>query len=120
MTPRSKLLRFFTFGIALAGIIGAYAVTHQRPAPRWAVYLIAAVVVAISARWFGLPLLRRPVTPNPEAGVNIGQTPPRTALPAPGSRRWARALYHNGVISIEELVSFCASHPVIPGDPDNE
>lgn len=39
-------------------------------------------------------------------------------IPRPGSRRWARALYHNKMLSLEELNSFCASHPEDFRDPD--
>lgn len=39
-------------------------------------------------------------------------------MPRPGSRRWARALYHNKMLSLEELNSFCASNPPDDRDPD--
>lgn len=39
-------------------------------------------------------------------------------VPRPGSRRWARALYHNQMITMEELDSFYYSHPEDLTDAD--
>lgn len=119
MTRNRKLATFTALGLALA-IITGYGVLHIPNVPTALLWPLAAAVVWAAARCVGLPLLRRPVTPNPEAPANVGPFDPQKVPPRFGSRRWARYLYHNGDISIEELVTFCASRPVIPNDPDNE
>ena len=39
-------------------------------------------------------------------------------VPRPGSRRWSRAQYHSGNISLDELCRFYAEHPHSLTDPD--
>ncbi len=39
-------------------------------------------------------------------------------VPRHGSRRWARANFHSGIISIEELNAFYVTHPEDLSDPD--
>ena len=39
-------------------------------------------------------------------------------VPRPGSRRWGRAQYFSGNISLEELCCFYAEHPYDLTDPD--
>jgi hypothetical protein len=41
-----------------------------------------------------------------------------TGMPRYESRRWARACYHSGYITLQELNDFYASHPEDLSDPD--
>ena|SRR5271166_3403273 len=120
MTRNRKLAQFIGLGLGLSIIVGSASLHAGLNPPWWALWLVGATIVGVSARWTGLTFTRRPVTPNPEAPANVGPFDPQKVPPQYGSRRWARAQYHSGIISIEELAVFCANHPVIPGDVDNE
>jgi hypothetical protein len=116
VTLKRKILQFASLGLALSIIVGYASYRAGIDPPWWLLWLFAAAIVGVSARWTGLTFVRRPVTPNPEHAPG----PDPNVPPRFGSRRWARAQYHSGIISIEELVTFCASHPPVPGDFDNE
>ena len=59
---------------------------------------LAALVVAVSWRVYG----RKPQPPKPAQPLGTPDKP---------NRRWARMMYANGLISMEELNAFYASHP---------
>jgi len=120
VTLKRKILQFASLGLALSIIVGYASYRAGIDPPWWLLWLFAAAIVGVSARWTGLTFVRRPVTTNPEAPANVGPFDLQKVPPRFGSRRWARAQYHSGVISIEELAIFCANHPVIPGDVDND
>ena len=115
MTKQAKLLRFVGFGLALA-IMAGYCLPESTPS--WFLWFVATAVVGVSWALSGLSILRWPVTRNPEDRPAWAALSPEKSVPRYGSRRCARALYHNGVISIEELATFCAQHPEDPADPD--
>jgi hypothetical protein len=113
-----RLLKFAAIGTASALGLGASARFVFHPAlPYWLDVVIATVVVAISARVCAVPLWTRPVTPNPEVNVWVPEADPATH-PRYNSRRWARAMYHNGIITIDELARFYVEHPEDMRDAD--
>jgi hypothetical protein len=78
--------------------------------------VVAAVVTA------GLIALRMrrsapPAAPLPKKPEFVPEAP-EGSVPRPGSRRWARALYYNQLIGMDELNAFYASHPEDFSDPD--
>jgi heme O synthase-like polyprenyltransferase len=87
----------FAGGTAMTIIIAA-AIDRHFPAALfyYPVRLCAGVlIVAIAWRLFG----RKPAPLKQLGGLD------------PNSRKWARAMYHNGLISLEELNSFYLTHP---------
>ena len=92
MKPRSNL-RFYAAGIALAVAAGATLLLRHGTLPQWALYLAALLLVAAAGKLY----FRKPIVP--------------TTRLDPNTRRYARAMYHNGYISMEELVQFYVSHP---------
>ena len=94
-------LSFLACGIA--GAIVAGATLPLARVPGWATAVLALLLVAVA--WLvAYPKLAKPaskpVDPN-DYGI----------APVYGTRRWARMMYANGVISMEELNRFYASHP---------
>jgi hypothetical protein len=111
----SNVGKFMGFGTAVAFIIGAAQYLGHRPLPVWATFVMAALIVAFSALVWGVDTVRRFKRPKPATGpVDPYSSPARY-----GSRRWSRAMYHNGIISMEELNKFYAGTPDNPADPDN-
>lgn len=91
-------LRFFIFGIAVAFMVGAALLLGNGwHLPGWGTYALAGLVVC-SAYLFR----RRRPTGQPAEDPNTLR---------PGSRRWARAMYHNGWIDIAELDAYYRNHP---------
>ena len=85
----NRTVKMLLFGNAL-GLVAAYAVGFSPAITHlWFRVAITSLVVAIAWRLF----YRKPP-------VKDQQT-----------RAWARAMYHNGFISIEELNQFYLTHP---------
>ena len=82
--------RAYIFGASLAVIMGC--ITWGLPIRHDMRWLLALAVSLIAWRLF-----RRKVAS--KRGVR------------PGTRKWARCLYHNGIISIGELNEFYLTHP---------
>lgn len=95
------LTRTFAFGAAL-GVIVAWFLARHAPtmldtfASR---VVIGALICAVAWRMF----FRTPRKPRP-APFQIPGVKPCT-------RRWARALYFNGIITIDELNRLCMLYP---------
>lgn len=93
----NRMTRTWLFASALAIVVGTLTL---RFAPGLfgygAVTLAASTIVAAACYLF----YRQPKKPT--ADPNAVQ---------PFTRKWARAMYHNGFISLEELVQFYAEHP---------
>lgn len=122
MKFQRKLGKFAAIGIALALIFGGGLRLAGLHPPEWLVIVLASGVVGVSAALTRMAPMFRHVTPNPDTAPpqppvwvkeSESNVPPRH-----GSRRWARALYHNGLISIEELATFYTGHPEDLRDPD--
>lgn len=89
--------KMLAFGNSLA-IIVASIIAIVRPAAlkaQWFQAGVAAIVVAVAWQLFG-----RESKPKQQPGQLV-----------PGTRRWARALYYNKLISMEELNRFYLTHP---------
>ncbi len=112
-TRKPKLFEFFLAGIALAFLVGAVLV-YRHTAVEMNRLLIAGVVITLLAYYVNSfkpapKKVDKPVwVPEAEAGT----------VPRHGSRRWARANFHSGIISIEELNAFYVTHPEDLSDPD--
>lgn len=105
----NRRVMFFFGGTGLAIITGALLyLGHVLMSDRF-LLLTALLIVAVTFAVWRFPVRVRPVTPNPERKPDDGQ-------PIVGTRRWARMLYHNGLISIEELSSFYDQTPEEPED----
>lgn len=115
MTPAA---RFYLFGNALALCVGTTIVHFHKPAPYWALLLIGLLIYSVSYQlWLSPPSTEptKPATAPPLAFIE--EADPAT-MPRYNSRRWARACYHNGIITLEELQAFYNSHPHSLSDPD--
>ncbi len=78
--------------------------------------IIAAVVVSGALVVYARA---RAVTPPPSTPAPaLVPESPEGSTPRFGSRRWARMLYHNGLIDLAELNAFYAQHPEKLNDPD--
>jgi len=110
--------KFIGFRLALSVLCGTIILTGKG-VPVWATFLLAAVIVAASALVWDVDTVVRRKPPAPAPKPAVEPVDPDKVIPRFGSRRFARAQYAAGLISIEELVSFCASHPIIPNDVDN-
>lgn len=120
LTYRSKLLKFVAEGVAIA--VPAGLLLRRYPQPEWVVIFVALAVVLASAALSGVPPIFRHVTPNPDTA------PPQRpvwvpeassdVMPRFGSRRWARLMFHNGIITIEELSGFYSQNPEDMADAD--
>ena len=112
LLPKSKVQRFFLYGLAIAAGYGVAMVVSSRPVPTLATLVIGAGIVALAAMLSGVDTVKRFKQPTwvPEAAEG--------SVPRYGSRRWARACFHNGIISLEELNQFCATHKEDLRDPD--
>lgn len=114
MTPQKpKLREFFYAGAVLAFLVGTVLVV--RHAALDTPHMIGAAIIITALAYFILvprPKLRAPKRPAwvPESEAS--------SIPRYGSRRWARANFHSGIISIEELNAFCASNHERLDDPD--
>ena len=110
--PRVKFTELVYASVALAFLVGAVLVFTQR-ALNVAHLSGAALVIMVLCYYILRPRkLRRAKKPAwvPEAEAGT--------VPRYGSRRWARANFHSGIISIEELNQFYISHPEDMSDPD--
>lgn len=121
-TYRSKLLKFIAYGIALAVTAGLSLRLFSPTQPEWLVVLGSIGIVALGAALSEMAPIFRHITPNPDDKANSGPTfvneaPPGT-VPRYGSRRWARMMYHNGLINIGELNEFYVRNPSDLRDPD--
>lgn len=103
------VFRFVASGTAVALVIGAAVLRWNITVPTWVLLAITTLVVVASAALWGVRPFRRPITPNPEAR-------PFSDQPRVGSRRWARAMFHNGLISIGELDDLYQRVPEDPAD----
>ncbi len=112
LLPKSKVARFFLYGLAVAAGFGAAMAVTGRPIPTAATFICGAGIVALAALLSGLDTVKRFKQPTwvPEAVEG--------SVPRYGSRRWARACFHNGIISLEELNQFYATHKEDLRDPD--
>ena len=82
----------FAFAIAVAVVLGfVLSHLHFGLLPILAKAVIVAVV-ALGISWYAFKLYHRP-------------------KPFEQTRRFARAMYYNGLISMEELQRFCDTHP---------
>jgi len=111
--------KFLGFGLALAVGVGAVIATGTG-VPVWETFVLASLVVGISAVVWDVDTVVRWKRPAPSPEPAVPPVDPDKVLPRFGSRRWARAQYKSGNISMEELVVFCASHHIVPGDVDND
>ncbi len=110
--PRVKFSELIYASVALAFLVGASLVfTHHALD---AEHMLGAALLIMALAYFILKPkpVRRLKTPVwvPEA--------PEGSIPRYASRRWARAIYHNGMCDIEELNAFMAAHPARDDDPD--
>ena len=102
----NSLPKFFATGVALATVIGAGILRYRIQAPYWMLLLITVFIVAFAGLVFYPQLAKRVFyrpTPNPDAAD--------LQTPRAGTRRWARMMYHNGLIDIEELNRYYENHP---------
>ena len=76
--------------------------------------LITSLIVVL-ASW--LRHVRKVQQLTPEKQTFVPEAP-TGSIPRPGSRRWARALYHNNIIDLEELNAFYVQHPEDFSDSD--
>ncbi len=112
-TRKPKLFEFFLTGIALAFLVGALLVYFHTSVEFHRLLVIGAILTLL-AYYVNLfkpapKKVEKPAwVPEAEAGT----------VPRHGSRRWARANFHSGIISIEELNQFYISHPEDMSDPD--
>lgn len=84
-----RLGKMLAFGVAL-GVVAAFIVgTSPALQHYWFRAAVAVIVTAIAWRLF----YRQPKAKDKQ------------------TRAWARAMYHNGLISIEELNNFYLTHP---------
>lgn len=122
ISHQSKLFKFLSVGLLLALGLGAGLLHYRIILPEWGVLLLTGGVLAVSAALSRMPPLFRTVTANPEDKANSGPVwvpeAPSNTIPRYNSRRWARALYHSNVITIEELSTFYDRHPLDERDPD--
>ena len=77
------------------------------------VFAAITLVVGYLLGSTGHPRENKPAEAKSDAPVPLG-----TGMPRYDSRRWARACFHNGFITIEELNAFYETHPWDPSDPD--
>ena len=98
--------KFYFTGIAFATVLGCGFLRYRVEVPYWFLLILAALVTVFCGIVF-LPRVAKPVkykpSPNPDAAD--------LQVPAIGTRRWARMMYHNGVITIEELNAYYETHP---------
>lgn len=94
------MTRVWIFAAAVAVILAAALCWHYPYAlDSFAVRLAwAALIVLVSWRLYG----RNQQPPKP---------PSKMGTPDRPTRAWARMMFHNGLISMEELNAFCANHP---------
>ena len=112
-TRKPKLFEFFLAGIALAFLVGAVLVFKQAAMSTSHMLGAALIITALSYYLNAFAPSSKKVkkaawVPEAEAGT----------IPRYGSRRWARANFHSGIISIEELNAFYVTHPEDLSDPD--
>lgn len=110
----AKATRFFAFGVAVALAIGCAGLLWHLMLPTWVTFVLAAGVVAMSALVWNLDTVKRFKQPEP---TWVPEADPAT-VPRYDSRRWARACFHNGYITMPELQQFYSSHPENVLDPD--
>lgn len=98
----TNLLRFFGFGVAVAIVVGAAPLlSHGDAWPRWVTPVLSGLIVVVS--WLVMwPKLPKPAPRAKDSG---------TGIPPVGTRRWARMMFHNGLISVEELNQFYVDNP---------
>jgi len=72
-----------------------------------AIGFAVAIVFALLSAGAGAYFLARMVETKLAPPPSPKPAPPNTAL----TRKWARTMFHNGLISIEELVAFYENHP---------
>lgn len=110
--PKSKVTRFFAFGVAVALAIGCAGLLWHFMLPTWVTFVVTAGVGAMSTLVWNLDTVKRFKQPVwvPEA--------PEGSVPRYDSRRWARACFHNGYITLPELQQFYSTHPEDQRDPD--
>ncbi len=112
-TRKPKLFEFFLAGIALAFLVGALLVYFHTSVEFHRLLIIGAVITALAYYLNSFAPSSKKVKKAawvPEADVST--------IPRYNSRRWARANFHSGIISIEELNQFYISHPEDMSDPD--
>jgi hypothetical protein len=85
--------------------VGATLLLRHVPTPGWFALAAALLITFTCWRVFGVRHSIVPPAPQPSE-VDDG-----TGMPRYGTRRWARMMYHNGVISMEELVRFYHDNP---------
>jgi|SRR5208282_1074362 len=116
------MLRFLGYGTALAILLGAVLLRVNAHPPEWAVVVTALVVTLGAGAVTRMPGVFRHVTANPNekpaTRAAFAEEAPSNTRPRYGSRRYARAMYHNGWITIEELSRFYDEHPEDLSDPD--
>ena len=123
MTPLlSKTVKFLGYGAALALLMGAVLYRVNAHPPEWAVVVTAALVTIGAGVITRMPGIFRHVTPNPEEKPAqrpvFAEEAPSNTRPRYNSRRYARMMFHNGVITIEELSRFYDEHPEDTSDSD--
>ncbi len=112
-TRKPKLFEFFLAGIALAFLVGALLVYFHTSVEFHRLLIIGAVITALAYYLNSFAPSSKKVKKAawvPEADVST--------IPRYNSRRWARANFHSGIISIEELNAFYVTHPEDMSDPD--
>lgn len=100
-----KHFHMLTFGIALAVGAGATSFLLHIPPTGWRAPVLAlAITVLAWAVWTCKPKPRQP------KAVDY------SAMPAYGTRRWARMMFKNGNCTMEELNAWFAENPNAPED----
>ena len=82
-------------------------------------YLLLLFVFAViyACSWCAVRLGAKK-QPAPPPRVTFVPEAPEGSVPRYGSRRWARAMFYNGMCTIEELNAFYATHSEDLTDPD--
>ena len=99
------MIKFLLLGIGLAVIASSVMILTHAFIPTLGVYVLAGLIVAISARLAGVKLLTRPLS---KVAVPRPVVKPMTNKE---HREWANKLHRFGIISNEELLTFYAAHP---------
>ena len=85
-----------------------------------AAFVLLVFLIALPISWYligwGAPSRRKKSVPPPR--VTFVPEAPEGSVPRYGSRRWSRAMFYNGMCTIEELNAFYATHPEDFSDPD--
>lgn len=111
MKYRLKFSELVYASIALSFLVGAVIAKTQFALNVPKMLLVSAAIV-----WLAYLVLSG--APKKKAAPKFVPEAPADSMPRYESRRWARAIYHNGYITLAELQAFYATHPERMDDPD--